>query len=77
MKERAGALGLSRALHGSLALLALHFPEAAAVARELSPALSAPERAAVDAVVRSASDPSRLTHLRGAQAAARLAVLPR
>lgn len=77
VKERASALGLARALHGSLALLAHHFPGASAAARELSPSLSAPERAAVDAVVRSASDPSRLSHLRGAQAAARLAVLPR
>jgi hypothetical protein len=77
VKSRAAATGLARALHGSLALLAHHFPESAAAARELSPALSAPERAAVDAVVRSASDPARLSHLRGAQAAARLAVLPR
>jgi Uncharacterised nucleotidyltransferase len=77
VKDRAEATGLSRALHGSLALLALHFPEVAAPARALSPSLSAPERAAVDAVVRSASDPSRLSHLRGVQAAARLAVLPR
>ena len=77
VKSRTAALGLSRALHGSMALLAVHFPEAAAAARALVPPLSAPERAAVDALVRSASDPSRLSHLRGAQAAARLVVLPR
>ena len=77
VKDRASALGLSRALHGSLALLATHFPEVAAAARDLVPTLSAPERAAVDAVVRSASDPARLSHLRGAQAAARFALLPR
>ncbi|HET8732238.1 MAG TPA: nucleotidyltransferase family protein [Anaeromyxobacteraceae bacterium] len=75
--RRAAATGLSRALHGSLSLLTHHFPEVAPAARALLPALSAPERAAVDAIVRSASDPARLTHLRGAQAAARLAVLPR
>ncbi len=75
--SRAAALGLSRALYGSLSLLALHFPEVADRAGALLPSLSAPERAAVDAVVRTASDPGRLTHLRGAQAAARLAVLPR
>jgi hypothetical protein len=77
VRERADALGLSRALHGSMSLLALHFPGVAEPARALLPPLSAPERAAVDAVVRSASDPARLTHLRGVQAAARLTVLPR
>ena len=77
VKSRAAATGLSRALSGALSLVAHHFPETAEAARALSPDLSAPERAAVDAVVRSASDPGRLTHLRGAQAAARLAVLPR
>jgi hypothetical protein len=77
VKERAAALGLSRALHGSLSLLALHFPEVAEVAGGLAPSLSAPERAAVDAVVHSARDPSRLTLLRGSEAAARLVVLPR
>jgi hypothetical protein len=77
VKERAAAAGLSRALHGSLSLLALHFPEVAGRTRELMPPLSAPERAVVDAVVRSAADPARLSHLRGTQAAARLAVLPR
>jgi hypothetical protein len=77
VKDRAAALGLARALHGSLALLALHFPAVAETARALAPPLSAPERAVVDAVVHSARDPSRLSHLRGAEAVARLAVLPR
>jgi hypothetical protein len=77
VKDRAAALGLSRALHGSLALLSLHFPAVATLARALAPPLSTPERAAVDAVVHSARDPSRLSHLRGAEVAARLAVLPR
>ena len=77
VKDRAAALGLSRALHGRLALLAHHFPEVAEAARDPRPTLSAPERAAVDAVVHSARDPARLSHLRGAEAAARLAVLPR
>jgi hypothetical protein len=77
VKERAAALGLARALHGSLALLALHFPGVAGAARALAPPLSAPERAAVDTVVHSARDPSRLSHLRGAEAAARRVVLPR
>jgi hypothetical protein len=77
VKNRASARGLSRALHGSLALLATHFPGVAGAAGALAPPLSAPERAAVDTVVRSASDPARLSHLRGAQAAARFALLPR
>jgi hypothetical protein len=77
VKTRAAALGLSRALHGSLALLSVHFPEVASAARALTPTLSAPERALVDAVVHSARDPSRLSHLRGAETAARLVVLPR
>ena len=75
--DRAASLGLSRALHGSLALLAGHFPEAAEAAQRIAPSLSRPERAAVDAVVRSARDPSRLSHLRGAETAARAVVAPR
>ena len=77
VKERAHRLGLARALHGALALAAHFFPEVAAAAAALDPGLSAPERAAVDAVVRSAQDLSRLTRLRGEQAAARLVVAPR
>ncbi len=75
--DRAATLGLSRALHGSMALLATHFPEVADAAGRLSPPLSAPERAAVDLIVHSARDPARLTHLRGSAAAARRVVLPR
>ncbi|MCX5730862.1 MAG: nucleotidyltransferase family protein [Deltaproteobacteria bacterium] len=77
VKERAAALGLARALHGSLALLSLHFPGVAEAARALTPTLSAPERAAVEAVVHSARDLSRLSHLRGAETAARMVVAPR
>ena len=77
VKERATALGLARALHGSLALLSLHFPGVADAARALTPTLSAPERAAVEAVVHSARDLSRLSHLRGAETAARMVVAPR
>ena len=77
VKERATALGLARALHGSLALLSLHFPGVADAARVLTPTLSAPERAAVEAVVHSARDLSRLSHLRGAETAARMVVAPR
>jgi len=77
VKERAAALGLARALHGSLALLSLHFPGVADAARALTPTLSAPERAAVEAVVHSARDLSRLSHLRGAETAARMVVAPR
>jgi hypothetical protein len=57
-------------------LLALHHPEVASAARALRPALSLPERAAVEAIVRSASDPSRVAHLRGAETAARMVVAP-
>jgi hypothetical protein len=74
---RARALGLARALHGSMALLAWFFPVVAAAAAALSPELSAPERVAVDAVVEAARDPARLVRLRGAEAAARLVVAPR
>jgi len=74
---RARALGLSRALHGSMELLAGFFPEVAAAAAALSPGLSGPERMAVDAVVEAARDPARLVRLRGAEAAARLVVAPR
>jgi hypothetical protein len=73
---RAAALGLSRALLGSMELLALHHPEVAPAAGALRPELSLPERAAVEAIVRSAGDPSRVAHLRGAEAAARVVVAP-
>jgi hypothetical protein len=76
VKVRAAALGLSRALHGSMALLAGFFPESAVAAAALSPELSVAERLAVDRVVESARDPARLTRFRGAAAAARLVVGP-
>jgi len=73
---RAEAAGLSRALHGALALAARLFPEVAARAAALSPTLSAPERAAVMAIVERAGDPTRLRLPRGAEAAARAVVAP-
>jgi hypothetical protein len=76
VKERARALGLSRALHGSMELLVRFFPSVEARARALRPELSHPERATVDAIVESGSDPAKLTHLRGAEAAARAFVAP-
>lgn len=76
VKARAAALGLSRALHGSSRLAAAFFPEIADAAAAVRPELGAVERAAVDRVVEAASDPGRLRHLRGADAAARLVVAP-
>ncbi len=77
VRRLAAAAGLSRALHGALALLAWFFPAVEDRARALGPELPAVERAAVDAVVESAKDPARLRHLRGSTAAARLVVAPR
>lgn len=74
--RRAGALRLSRALYGALALVAWFFPEVADPAAALAPELSFAERVAVDRVVEAAKDPVRLRHLRGADAAARLVVAP-
>jgi hypothetical protein len=76
VRRRARALGLERALLGSLRLLAGFHPGSAEAARALEPELSAAERAAVEAVVRSARDPGKLSHLRGAEAAARRVVAP-
>ncbi len=77
VRERASALGLSRALHGSMALLGHFFPSVAGRAREIPSPIAARERTAVEAVVDSARDPSKLRHLRGAEVAARLVVAPR
>lgn len=77
LMERARGLGLSRALFGSMELLAGYFPRVAAAARALRPGLSAAEQAAVQAIVESARDPAKLAHLRGVEAAARLVVAPR
>jgi hypothetical protein len=77
VRRLAAAAGLSRALHGSLSLVAWFFPAVADRALALRPGLPAVERLAVDAVVESARDPARLRHLRGSEAAARLVVAPR
>ena len=76
VRERARALGLSRALYGSMELLARFFPSVGERARALRPELSHAERAAVEAIVESGSNPAKLTHLRGAEAAARAFVAP-
>ena len=76
VQDRARALGLSRALYGSMTLVARHHPEVAEAAHALLPGLSGPERMAVDAVVHQAADPARLTHLRVAEAAARRVLTP-
>ncbi len=74
--ERARALGLARGLFGALALAAHFFPEIEAAAASLRPELGFAERAAVMRLVDASRDPSRLRHLRGAEAAARLVVAP-
>lgn len=77
VRRRAAALGLTRALLGSMRLLASFFPGSAAAAAALEPELPVLDRAAVEAVVHGAGDPRKLTHLRGAAAAARAVVAPR
>ena len=67
---------LTRALYGATALVAHFFPSAAPRAQAIAPVLSAPERAAVDAILERASDPTRLRLLRGEQAAARVVLTP-
>jgi hypothetical protein len=74
---RARSLGLSRALLGSMALLAHFFPSVSGPALALRPDLPAAERVLVEAVVESAKDPAKLRHLRGGEAAARAVVGPR
>jgi putative nucleotidyltransferase-like protein len=76
VQRRADALGLSRALHGACVLTAWFFPEVAAEAERLKPALGAVERAALEPVIDAARDPARLRHLRGTEQAARLLVAP-
>ena len=73
---RADALGLSRALFGAVSLVAHFFPDVADAAERVRPALGLAERVAVERVVEAAKDPSRLRHLRGADAAARMVVAP-
>ncbi len=77
VRRRAAELGLERALHGSMTLLAHFFPVVSGLALSLRPGLGPVERAAVEAIVESARDPARLRHLRGAEAAARAVVAPR
>lgn len=74
--ERAEAAGLSRALHGAMALTGHFFPAVAARAAALAPRLSRPEAVAVDALVDAARDPAKLRRLRGTEEAARLLVSP-
>lgn len=76
VRTRAGALGLSRALHGATLLAAHFFPDVADAAAAVRPALGFAERVAVERVVEAAKDPARLRHVRGADAAARLVVSP-
>jgi hypothetical protein len=76
VKERAAALGLSRALHGATLLVSHYFPETEEAAARLRPELGLAERVAVGRVVEAAKDPARLRQLRGADAAARMVVAP-
>lgn len=76
VQARAQALGLDRALHGAMLLVAHFFPQTADAAERLRPALGLGERLAVERVVEAARDPVRLRHVRGADAAARMVVAP-
>lgn len=76
VKGRAAELGLSRALYGASLLVAWYFPDVAAEAEAVRPALGPVERAAVEQVTDAARDPARLRHLRGTEQAARLLVAP-
>jgi hypothetical protein len=73
---RAAAAGLSRALHGALALTAHYFPAVAGPAAALRPELSRAEQVAVEAAVDAARDPARLRVLRGSEELARLLLSP-
>lgn len=76
LRSRAQETRLARALRGAMLLVARFFPDVGPAAAAVCPELTAPERVAVDRVVETASDPARFTHLRGAEAAARLVVAP-
>jgi hypothetical protein len=76
LAERTRALGLARALHGATLLAAHFFPEVSEPAAAIRPSLGLGERLAVERVVEGARDPARLSHLRGAEAAARAVVAP-
>jgi len=74
---RAEAAGLTRALHGAMALTAHFFPAVGAACQALAPALARTEALAVAAVVDAARDPTRLRRLRGTEEAGRLLLAPR
>jgi hypothetical protein len=76
VRARAADAGLTRALHGALSLTSYYFPEAAGPAAALLPDLARAERAAVEAVVDQARDPTRLRRVRGTAEAARLLLAP-
>jgi len=76
LRARARAAGLERALYGAMRLVAHYFPEVAPAAAALTPELGRAARLAVDAVLESARDPTRLRLPRGAKAAAEFLVLP-
>ena len=76
LKARAEAAGLTRALHGAMALTAHFFPEVSAAAAAASPEVSALERLALDPIVDAARDPARLRHLKGTAQAAKLVLAP-
>jgi len=73
---RAAEAGLTRALHGAMALTAHFFPAVAPACRALTPPLARAEGLALDAVVDAARDPTRLRRLRGTEEAARLFLSP-
>ena len=77
VRARAEALGLRRCLAGAILAVAHWFPEVAEPAEALAPELARAERAAVEAVVEQAGDPTKLRVLRGAVEAARAVVGPR
>jgi hypothetical protein len=77
VRRRAAETGLARAVYGATLLVAYLYPEVADAAAAVRPALGAVERAAVDQVVEAAKDPAKLRKVRGAEAAARLVVVPR
>lgn len=76
VKARARQAGLERALYGALELSAHFYPQTAERAAALSPELARAERAAVDTLVDSCRDPSRLRRLRGVEEAGRLLLSP-
>jgi hypothetical protein len=77
VRARAEAARLSRALFGVMALVRQFFPEVGGRAESFSPELGRGERAAVQAIVDRAGDPTRLRLPRGADVAARAVVAPR